>query len=155
MNACSTKVPDFSDKTAVAEGGGLGDTSSTMRTPAVETGSAALEDKLAAFLRIAEERRGQLMWMAQRMTNNREDAEPLSQRVGFVAAVGYDALRLLPRTAAQPGDADFGDCGLRKLNFTRGGTFQPNSHRMTFTVDQYHPLRPLATLGFADCGAPF
>jgi hypothetical protein len=81
--------------------------------------------------------------------------EPLAQRVGVVAAVGYDAFRLLPRTAARPGDADFGDRGFRKLNFTRGGTFQPNSHRNTFTVDQYHPLRPLATLGFADSGAPF
>src|SRR5208283_2739906 len=81
--------------------------------------------------------------------------EPLAQGVGVVAAIGYDALRLLPRTAARPGDTDFGDCGLRKLNFTRGGTFQPNSHRKTFTVDQYHPLRPLATLGFSDCAAPF
>ncbi len=81
--------------------------------------------------------------------------ESLAQWVGVVAAVGYDALRLLPRTAARPGDADFGDCGLRKVNFARRGTFQPNSHRKTFTVDQYHPLRPLATLGFADCRAPF
>jgi hypothetical protein len=81
--------------------------------------------------------------------------ESLPQWIGVVAAVGYDALRLLPRTAAPPGDADFGDCGLRKINFTRGGTFQPNSHRKTFTVDQYHPLRPVATLGFADCEAPF
>jgi len=81
--------------------------------------------------------------------------EPLAQRVGVIAAVGYDAFRLLPWTAARPGDADFGDCGLRKVNFTRGGTFQPNSHRKTFTVDQYHPLRALAPLGFADCGAPF
>jgi len=79
----------------------------------------------------------------------------LAQWIGVVATVGYDALRLLPRPAARPGDADFGDCGLRKINFTRGGTFQPNSHRKTLTVDQYHPLRPLATLGFADCGAPF
>ena len=81
--------------------------------------------------------------------------ESLAQWIGVVAAVGYDALRLLPRTASRPGNADFGNCGLRKTNFTRGGTFQPNSHRKTFTVDQYHPLRPLATLGFADCGAPF
>jgi len=81
--------------------------------------------------------------------------ESLAQWIGVVAAVGYDALRLLPRTTARTGDADFGDCGLRKINFTRGGTFQPNSHRKTFTVDQYHPLRPLAPLGFADCRAPF
>ena len=81
--------------------------------------------------------------------------ESLAQWIGVVAAVRYDAFRLLPRPPARPGYADFGDCGLRKVNFTRGGTFQPNSHRKTFTVDQYHPLRPLATLGLADCGAPF
>lgn len=81
--------------------------------------------------------------------------EPLAQRIGVVAAVGYDAFWLLPRASSWPGDADFGDRGLRKVNFTRGGTFQPNSHRKTFTVDQYHPLRALAALGFPDCGAPF
>jgi len=81
--------------------------------------------------------------------------EPFAQRVGVVAAVGYDALRLLPRTAPGARNADFCDRGFRKVNFTRGGTFQPNSHRNTFTVGQYHPLRPLAALGFADCGAPF
>ena len=81
--------------------------------------------------------------------------ESLAQWIGVVAAVRYDAFRLLPRTAVRPGDADFGGCGLRKVNFTGGDTFQPNSHRKTFTVDQYHPLRPLAPLGFADCGAPF
>ena len=71
------------------------------------------------------------------------------------AAVGDDALRLLPRAAFRARHADFGERGLRKLNFSRGGTFQPNSQRKTLTVDQYHPLRALATLGFADCGAPF
>jgi len=81
--------------------------------------------------------------------------EPLTQRIGIVAAVGYDALRLLPRAAARTGYADFCDRGLRKVNFTGGGTFQPNSHRKTLTVDQYHPLRALAALGFSDCGAPF
>src|SRR5712692_7250957 len=34
-------------------------------------------------------------------------------------------------------------------------TFQPNSQRKTLTVDQYHPLRPLAPLGFPDSGTPF
>ena len=81
--------------------------------------------------------------------------QSLAQRIGVVAAVGDHALRLLPRTAVRPGDADFGECGLRKINFTRRGTFQPNSQRKTLTVDQYHPLRALATLGFTDCGAPF
>ena len=81
--------------------------------------------------------------------------EPLTKRVGIVATVGYDALRLLPRSASRPGDADFGECGFRKRSFSRRGTFKPNSQRKTLTVDQYHPLRALATLGFTDCGAPF
>ncbi len=46
--------------------------------------------------------------------------EPLAQRIGIITVVSYDALRLLPRTAAWPDGADFGDCGFRKLNFTRG-----------------------------------
>jgi hypothetical protein len=81
--------------------------------------------------------------------------EPLAQRVGVVGAVGDHALRLLPRPAFGPGDFDFGERGFRKRNFCRRGTFQPNSQRKTATVDQYHPLRPLAALGFTDCGAPF
>jgi len=92
---------------------------------------------------------------ASRLPKDTSLLESLAQWIGVVAAIGYDALRLLPRTATPPGDADLGDCGLRKIHFTRGGTFQPNSRRKTFTVDQYHPLRPLATLGLADCGAPF
>ena len=50
---------------------------------------------------------------------------------------------------------DFGERGFRKRNFCRRGTFQPNSQRKTLTVDQYHPLRALAALGFTDGGAPF
>jgi hypothetical protein len=61
----------------------------------------------------------------------------------------------LPRPASRPGDADFGECGFHKRSFSRRGTFKPNSQRKTLTVDQYHPLRALATLGFTDCGAPF
>jgi hypothetical protein len=81
--------------------------------------------------------------------------EPLAKWIGVIATVGYDALRLLARAASWPWGADFRDCGLRKLNFTRRGTFEPNSHRKTFTVDQYHPLRSLAAFGLADCRAPF
>jgi len=72
---------------------------------------------------------------ASRLPKDTSLLESLAQWIGVVAAIGYDALRLLPRTATPPGDADLGDCGLRKINFTRGGTFQPNSRRKTFTVD--------------------
>src|SRR3974390_3348426 len=64
-----------------------------------------------------------------------------AQRIGVVSHVGNHPLRLLSRAALRSREADFGARGLRKRNFTGGGTFQPNSQRKTFTVDQYHPLR--------------
>src|SRR6202521_2784369 len=81
--------------------------------------------------------------------------QALTQWIGVVAAVGDHAPRLLPRAAFPAWYPDFGERGFRKRNFTGGGTFQPNSQRKTLTVDQYHPLRPLAPLGFPDGGAPF
>ena len=81
--------------------------------------------------------------------------EPLAQRVGVVGTVSDHTLRLLPWAAFGSRDFDLGERGFRKRNFSRRGTFKPNSQRKTATVDQYHPLRALATLGFTDCGAPF
>ncbi len=81
--------------------------------------------------------------------------EPLSQRIRIVTAVGDYPFRLLPRPAFWSRHTDFGERGFRKRSFSRRGTFEPNSQRKTLTVDQYHPLRALATLGFTDCGAPF
>ena len=81
--------------------------------------------------------------------------QSLAQRVGVVGAVGDHAFRLLSRSAFGARDFDFGERGFRKRNFSRRGTFEPNSQRKTATVDQYHPLRALAALGFTDRGAPF
>jgi hypothetical protein len=81
--------------------------------------------------------------------------QPFTQRIGVVGAVGDYAFRFPARTTFGMWDFDFGKRGLRKRNFCRRGTFQPNSQRKTATVDQYHPLRPLAALGFTDGGAPF
>lgn len=81
--------------------------------------------------------------------------QALAQRVGVVTTVGDYPLRFLSWAAFRPGDTDFGERGFRKRNFCRRGTFQPNSQRKTLTVDQYHPLRALAALGFTDGGAPF
>ena len=72
--------------------------------------------------------------------------QALTQGVGVVAAVGDHARGLLPRATFPAWYPDFGERGFRKRNFTGGGTFQPNSQRKTLTVDQYHPLRPLAHL---------
>jgi hypothetical protein len=84
-------------------------------------------------------------------------APPLSlpQWIGVVAPVRDHPFWLLLRPTVRPGDADLFECGVRKRNFCRRGTFQPNSQRNTFTVSQYHPLCAFATLGFADCIAPF
>jgi len=81
--------------------------------------------------------------------------EPLAQRIGIIATVGYDALRLLTRAASWPWDADLRDGGFRKCSFSWRGTFHPNSHRKTFAIGQYHPLRSLAAFGLADYRAPF
>jgi hypothetical protein len=81
--------------------------------------------------------------------------QPFPQWVGVVGPVCDHSLRLLPRPAFGSGDADFGERGFRKRSFSRRGTFKPNSQRKTLTVDQYHPLRAFATLGFTDCRAPF
>src|ERR1035441_930856 len=78
----------------------------------------------------------------------------LLQRVGVVTSIRNYPFRLLPRPTFRPGDADLGERGVRKRNFCRRGTFQPNSQRNTFTVSQYHPLCALAALGFTDCIAP-
>ncbi len=89
---------------------------------------------------------------------NEFDAAPLpslAQRIGVIAAIRDHTLRLLARTAFRPGDADLGERGVRKRNFCRRGTLQPNSQRNTLTVSQYHPLCALAALGFSDRIAPF
>jgi hypothetical protein len=75
--------------------------------------------------------------------------ESLAQWMGVVDAVSYDALRLLPRRPRGCVTRTSATVASARLT-SRRATFQPNSHRKTFTVDQYHPLRPLATLGFAD-----
>jgi hypothetical protein len=81
--------------------------------------------------------------------------QSLPQGIGIVGRIGDHALRFLPGTAFGSWNLDLGERGFRKRNFMRRGTFQPNSQRNTFTVDQYHPLCPLAPLGFSHCRAPF
>jgi RNA polymerase sigma-70 factor, ECF subfamily len=45
----------------------------------MEPGLAAAEDKLVTFARAAEEHRAQLLWLAQRITPQREEAEDIVQ----------------------------------------------------------------------------
>lgn len=77
------------------------------------------------------------------------------QGIGIETPIGDHPLRLLPWPAFAARDADLFERGVRKCNFCRRGTLQPNSQRNTFTVSQYHPLCAFATPGFAHCGAPF
>src|SRR6516165_9513317 len=72
----------------------------------------------------------------------------LAQGIGVVSAVGDHSLGFLPGPSFAPRDPDFFERGVRKRNFCRRGTFQPNSQRNTLTVSQYHPLCAFATLGF-------
>jgi len=81
--------------------------------------------------------------------------QSLAQGIRVVASIRDYPRGLLPRPAFWAGDTDFRQRGFRKRNFRRRGTFQPNSQRKTLTVDQYHPLRALAPLGFTDGSAPF
>ena len=80
--------------------------------------------------------------------------QTFAQWVRVIGAICDHPFRLLPRAAFGSGDADFFERGFRKRSFSRRGTFKPNSQRKTLTVDQYHPLRSLAALGFTDCEAP-
>ena len=74
--------------------------------------------------------------------------QPFAQRIGVVGAVGDHPLRFGSRPTFGARDFDFGERGFRKRNFSRRGTFQPNSQRKTATVDQYYPLRALSAVGF-------
>ncbi len=55
------------------------DMSSTMIVSGVESGSAVWEDKLKTFIQVSEQCRVQLLWQAQRITNNHDEAEDIVQ----------------------------------------------------------------------------
>jgi len=119
---------------------------STLHDPTTSVASQGASIFVAPMMVVLAVRRNQL---------NRPLPQALAQRVGVVGAIGDYPFRLLPRAAFRAWDPDRGERGFRKRNFCRRGTFEPNSQRKTLTVDQYHPLRPLATLGFTDGSAPF
>jgi len=55
------------------------DMSSVITTSSVESGPAVWEGRLETFMQVAQQRRAQLLWHAQRFTNNREEAEDIVQ----------------------------------------------------------------------------
>ena len=81
--------------------------------------------------------------------------QPLPERVGVVGAVGDHALGLLPRPAFGTWDFDFGERGFRKRNFSRRGTFEPNSSgRPPPSTSTIHFV-PLPRLVFPTAEPPF
>jgi hypothetical protein len=77
------------------------------------------------------------------------------QRIAIVAFVGNDALRFVAWPAAPSRYFHPRQRGFGEGDFVRRGRRQECSQRNTLAVDQYHPLRALAALGFPDRSAPF
>ena len=81
--------------------------------------------------------------------------QPLPQRIAVVAFIGNDAPRFRPWPSAPAWDLYLRERGFSEVDLVWRGRRQECSQRNTLAVDQYHPLRALAALGFADRSAPF
>lgn len=64
---------------------GIGNISNTIAAPDVESGASTWDGKLVTFIQVAEQRRAQLLWLAQRITHDRDDAEDVVQEALFRA----------------------------------------------------------------------
>jgi RNA polymerase sigma-70 factor, ECF subfamily len=62
---------------------GLQDMSRSLNHTEFAFASTPWEQKIITFMRVAEARRTQLLWLAQRVTNNREEAEDIVQEALF------------------------------------------------------------------------
>jgi len=58
---------------------GIESFSKAMAPPKIESGVSTLEGKLVKFTQVAEQRRAQLLWLAQRITHDRDEAEDVVQ----------------------------------------------------------------------------
>jgi RNA polymerase sigma-70 factor (ECF subfamily) len=67
------------DPITVFEGRGFEDMSNSMNAAEVESGLTAWSGRLATFVQVAEQNRRQLLWLAQRMTGDRDEAEDVVQ----------------------------------------------------------------------------
>jgi hypothetical protein len=81
--------------------------------------------------------------------------QPLPQRIAVIALVGDDALRFRPRPSTAARHSYLRERGFSEADLVGCGRCQECSQRNTLAVDQYHPLRALAALGFSDRSAPF
>ena len=59
--------------------------SNAMAPPKIESGVSTFEGKLVKFTQVAEQRRAQLLWLAQRITHDRDEAEDVVQEALFRA----------------------------------------------------------------------
>lgn len=80
--------PDFRETTTLDEAPeeiGLKISTGGAPSLSIEFSSKAREEQLESFLQITESRRPQLMWLAQRMTKDRQEAEDIVQECIFRA----------------------------------------------------------------------
>ncbi len=82
--------------------------------------------------------------------------QALAQRVGIVSPVRDDAPWLAARTTSSPARNSYlRERAFRECDLCRRSARQLRSQWNPLAIDQYHPLRALAPLGFANSSAPF
>jgi len=79
MLSYSTGVPEIIDEPAWPLNAGLGDVPHAVSNANAESESSALDDKLTVFLRVTQQHRAQLLRLASRFADCREDAEDIVQ----------------------------------------------------------------------------
>ena len=93
------------------------------------------------------------------MRTNQLAASPLQfppRQVAVVTFVGDNPRQATPRPSASPARHPHGrQRPCEQFYFRWRGRLQELSQRNTLAVDHHHPLRALASLGFADARAPF
>lgn len=78
-----------------------------------------------------------------------------AQRIAVVSSIGDHAQRPVARPTARLRHRYVFQGAFRERDFRWAGRCQLASQRNTRAVDHHHPLRALATFGFADALAPF
>jgi hypothetical protein len=88
---------------------------------------------------------------------NTPTGQPGTQGIAVVAPISDQPLRAFARPAGfpRPPDGDRIEGFLEEGDFRRGCRVQVCSQRSTRTINQNHPLCPLATFRLADFGPPF
>jgi RNA polymerase sigma-70 factor (ECF subfamily) len=64
---------------------GIESSSNAMAPPEIESGVSTLEGKLVKFTQVAQQRRAKLLWLAQSITHDRNEAEDVVQEALFRA----------------------------------------------------------------------